>query len=467
MADNPDNAQSSPSDIALERAMLGAILSDNSALDRLAGLEADDFFDPLNAAVFSAAQDLRSDNRPVNLVTLRGRMGHQVFDSCEALIADLKRLAAGSLPESVDIARQIRDLSLRRQLQALGEQIMGSVWDLAASPGTLMADAQRALDELTAKTRGVHSRTRFFAEVIDETIAGLDGPSSDSYFSTGFNDLDRMIGGWWRGDYIVLGGRPSMGKSAMAVSAAKRVANKGIGAVVFSLEMTGRQWCARHVTDAAWTRDNVLAYTDALRGDLDPRKKQRFIEAAERSKNAPLIIDEQANLSVSDIASRVRTCRHMLEDKGVRLSMVIIDHLGKVRPSKRYRGDRVREIGDISRGLAELGKEENVAVLALCQLNRGTEGRDNKRPGLSDLRDSGDIEQDADTVMFAYRPAYYLERQKFDAGSDEEISRLQSLERYRNVLEIGIAKQRNGPTGNIELFCDMAANAVRDAWRGQ
>jgi replicative DNA helicase len=144
---------------------------------------------------------------------------------------------------------------------------------------------------------------------------------------------------------------------------------------------------------------------------------------------------------------------------------VIIDHIGFMTPSNRYRGNRVHEVSEISAGLQRLAKSEVVSVLALHQLNRGTEGRDNKRPQLADLRDSGSLEQDADLVMFAYRSAYYLERMKFD-DPDDEAERAQKLEAARNELEVGIAKSRNGPTGTVELYCDMAANAVRDKWRG-
>jgi replicative DNA helicase len=149
---------------------------------------------------------------------------------------------------------------------------------------------------------------------------------------------------------------------------------------------------------------------------------------------------------------------------GKRLGLVIVDHLDHMTPSNRYKGNKVQEIGEISMGIARLAKSEQVAVLALHQLNRNPEGRDNKRPELADLRDSGRLEQDADLVLFAYRAAYYLERMKFE--DTEESRRIEKLEAKRNELELSIAKQRNGPTCIVELFCDMSANAVRDKWRG-
>jgi replicative DNA helicase len=178
------------------------------------------------------------------------------------------------------------------------------------------------------------------------------------------------------------------------------------------------------------------------------------------------VIEAQGDLSAAEIAARTRKVATDLERAGKRLGLVIIDHLGKVRPTKNYRGNRVMEVGEISNAMANLAKAEKVAVLCLHQLNRAVEGRENKRPTLADLRDSGNIEQDADLVLFAYRPGYYLERAKDDEGSDGEALRRSQLEAKRHVLELAIAKQRNGETTTIELFCDMPCNVIRDLDRG-
>ena len=175
-----------------------------------------------------------------------------------------------------------------------------------------------------------------------------------------------------------------------------------------------------------------------------------------------MLIEERSGLSAMQIMAETRKAQAYFERMGKRLGLVIVDHIGKVRPSSRYKGNKVHEIGETSQALAHLAKAENVAVLGLVQLNRGVEGRDNKRPGPADLRDSGDLEQDADAVMFAYRPAYYLARGKEDEGSDEEKLRMADLQRKKHALEIIIAKQRNGPVGTVELWCDMGSNVVRD-----
>jgi replicative DNA helicase len=178
-----------------------------------------------------------------------------------------------------------------------------------------------------------------------------------------------------------------------------------------------------------------------------------------------LLIEEGSGLSVSDIASGVRRTAERFDRDGKRLGMVVIDHIGFLTPTNRYKGTKVHEVSEITAGLQRIAKSEQVAVLALHQLNREVETRDNKRPTLSDLRDSGSVEQDSDIVVFPYRSTYYLERLKYDEPALEQ-DRLEKAEALRNELEVNIAKQRNGPALTIELFCDMAANAVRDKWRG-
>jgi replicative DNA helicase len=302
------------------------------------------------------------------------------------------------------------------------------------------------------------------SEAADDMLEALKGGDKDQRIPIGLADLDRDTGGWRRGEYAILGGRPSMGKSAVAVALGRRAAKAGHGVLIFSLEMTTRAWMARMATDASWRREGSVAYSSALRGVFQDRESVKFSAGLETLRDLPILVEEQAGLTAADIASRTRNAAEVFGRQGKRLGLVIVDHLGLVRPSSRYKGQKVHEVAEVSQAMAQLAKNENVAVLCLHQLNRAVEGRDNKRPTLADLRDTGNLEQDADVVMFAYRPAYYLERLKFDE-QDKECERLQMLQDKRNVLEISIAKQRNGPTNNIELYCDMASNAVRNkAW---
>jgi replicative DNA helicase len=459
--------QSDLTDLDLERALLAAVLADNTGFDRLGKLEPDDLFDATHGAVLAAALDLRAERRPVNIVTLRGRFANVPFDAGRSVVDYLKACEfCGIITDIADVAGALKELSHRRAIKAAGEQIAGSVHDQAAGPAQLLTDAARTIDDLLAQCRPAGKTLWRMPEAADDVLRAAESGDQDARIPIGFEDLDRVTGGWRRGELAYLGGRPSMGKSTIAVAFARRAAMAGHGVIVFSLEMTCRQWMARMATDACWSRELSVPYANALRGILDERRMQVFRKGGESLKELPILIEERSGLKMADIASAVRNSAVAFQGQGKRLGLVIVDHLGKVVPSTNYRGQRVHEVGELSAGMHHLAKAENVAVLALHQLNRAVEGRDNKRPTLADLRDAGNLEQDADMVLFAYRAAYYLERMRGET-QEEEDRRIERLAKEANDLELQIAKQRNGPVATIKLFCDMAANAVKDAWRGQ
>jgi replicative DNA helicase len=453
------DADATPHDLALERALLAMVLADNAALDKLERLEPEHFFDAVHREVFAAARDLRRERRPVNLVTLGGLVGGDPLGASVVLDSLKDYSFAGTMPDPQDMADSLIDLAGRREVQALGEWLAGSVWNYRTPRADLIEQALRELDRILARTRGARRSTWTAAELLDDMMRAVQSDDAGNRIATGFADLDRMTGGWRRGEFAILAGRPSMGKSAIAVCAATNAAKAGHGVLIFSLEMTGFQWAARMASEAAYSGDVQVPYAAAIRRQLSERDLDRFLRAARLRQGLPLILDEQAGLSSVEIAARTRRAAQEFERDGKRLGLVVVDHLGKVRPSSHYRGNRVQEMGEISNSMAQLAKAEGVAVLALHQLNRAVEGRDNKRPSLADLRDSGNLEQDADTVMFAFRPAYYLERAREEDAAAEQLRRDQ-LEATRHDLEIIIAKNRNGPTGTVDLFCDMASNVV-------
>jgi len=241
-----------------------------------------------------------------------------------------------------------------------------------------------------------------------------------------------------------------------------RTARAGHGVVLFSLEMTQQELAHRAMSDFSHTADRPIPYYLAAKGGLSDDQLRRWGEAAAKYQSIPLTIDDQRGLTVSEIAARVRRHKNRIEADGGTLDLVVVDHLGLIRPSGRYAGNKVQEVGEISDGLATLAKDTGVCVLALQQLNRGVESRENKRPGLADLRNSGDLEQDAHVVMFAYRESYYLERSKHDDGSQEEMERQARLQGVRNTGEILVAKNRNGPCDSVFIYCEPACNVVRD-----
>lgn len=451
-----------PHDLDLERVILASVVADNSVLDKIASLEPDDFYDAVHGALYATMLDLRGEKRPINLVTLKARYGSVPFREGGSVFEYLRGLSfAGNIPDIADVAGSIKELRLRRDMQLLGERIAGAVWDQSVGPATLLTDAAKELDDLLALCRPQKQTLKTMAEAMGDLIEAVQAGDEAKRIPMGFIDLDRMTGGWRRGEYAILAGATSMGKSATAVALGSRAAARGHGVMIFSLEMTTRQWTARAAGDAAWGRDGAVPFAEALRGELNPQQLKRFIAGAEHRAPLPILIDEQAGLTLTDIGARTRRAAEMFERKGQRLGLVIVDHLGKVKPSGRYKGNRVHEYEELSNGMAQLAKSEDVALCCLHQINRNPNQRDNKRPQLSDLRDSGSIEQDADMVMFAYRPAYYLERTRED-GAEQEALRQQMLDQQANLLEIIIAKQRNGPTTVVELYCDMASNAVRD-----
>jgi replicative DNA helicase len=453
-----------PSDLELERTLLAAVIADNAMLDKIPKFQAEMLFDPTHSAIYAAMLDLRDSKRPINLVTLKPRFGATPFATGGTVFEYIKTCEfAGTMPSIVDVADSLTELHMRRQIMDVGERLTASAWDQVVGPGTLLTSflgEMRGLQE-QAQPAG---RTRWTAaEAVDDLLETLLNGKGGDRIPNGFVDLDDMTGGWHRSNYVVIAGRPSMGKTALAVACARRAALAGHGVGIFSLEMSKNQWMTRTICDAGWVSTvESISLKNALRNDMSPAEFERFGRAAKSVHGLPIKIDERSGLSVEDIAAGVRQMAEEFRQQGKELRVVIVDHMGKVRPSGRYKGNRVQEVTELSNAFHEIAKAERLTMIILCQLNRAVEGRDNKRAGLSDLRESGAIEQDADVVLFPYRPAYYLERAKEDTMEGEAV-RLRELNAMRNLLEINIGKQRNGPTGGLELFTDMSANAIRDA----
>jgi len=255
-----------------------------------------------------------------------------------------------------------------------------------------------------------------------------------------------------------------MGKTAVGVSIAKAVAQAGIPSLFFSLEMGAPSLAFRVLADLCFEHHNPLEYFKIAKGELSTEQAQRVVDAQRQLRSLPLDIDQQDGLTISQIAARARKRNLQLARKGQRLGAIFVDHLHLVRPSSRYSGNRVGEITEISGSLKSLAKELDVAVIALAQLNRTVETRDVKRPTLADLRDSGSIEQDADTIVFLFRESYYL-RDPISNNQAEEDKRIGRLMQVEHDLEANIAKQRSGPVGTVRLFCNIGANAIRNAAR--
>ena len=358
----------------------------------------------------------------------------------------------------LDAVEVVIDQSRRRRLAAIGSHLtQGST--LATRASDLATEAVTMIDNVLADMRTGQRLSYDAGGAGTPALARLDSDAR-AYPTTGLEDLDKMIGGWPLGQLSVVAGRPGAGKSAVATSTLMRTAKTGIPAAFFSLEMTREQLGSRMLADD--TRNAPIMYEDILNRRIDSCRRPRLEEAQSRLAQLPINIEEQQGLSVAEIAARSRKIAATATRAGQRLRVIFIDHMMLVRSSDRYAGNRVREVGEISEGLMALAQELDIAVVALCQLNRGVEGRDNKRPTLADLRDSGEVEQNASLVIFLYRPAYYLEQRRED---DPEIEREREalLVKHRHRLEFIVSKNRNGRPGVVDAFVNIGANAVRNA----
>lgn len=348
----------------------------------------------------------------------------------------------------------------------LGMELLEAVreGDTAAAE-TIAAEMER----LSRAHRQPDHGLQHIAAAADKLLTAL----SDAYQNGGVKDyawpgshaLANVIGGWRRGRFYVLAARPGMGKTTAALSWLLRTAKQGHGVMLFSLEMGRDELVEIALCDMVYDRRNRIEYRDisssAVMRDGFTQRFEAVSMAAERLAGMPFMISDRAGLTIAEIRSQAQQYAQRLAADGRRLDVICIDHLNLIRASDRYSGSKTAETEEISMALKQLAKDLQCAVLCLCQLNRAVEGRDEKRPSLSDLRWSGAIEQDADVVMFVYRESYYLERAKHDDLAEEN-DRLSRLGQVRNRLELLFGKHRGGPCPALEFYCDMGCGAVRD-----
>lgn len=454
-----------PANIEAEQALLGAILLENSILDRIAGIVTpEDFSDSIHALVFTAALEMHADQRHVSPITLKPHLeGIEINGIPAWKYLGTVMAATPTIANAKAYAETVRDQSIRRNLFVLGEDLMNASTMPTATAGEIASEAVSALDNVLAIARGKSRKPVAFGDAMSDLLDQVLNDDGRSRITTGLLDLDKALsGGWRRKQYAILAGRPSMGKTTVATSAMLRTAKAGHGVLMLSLEMPTEEVTARAMTDLAYSSTRRIAYNAFRANQISDGDLAQMGQAGAMFRKLPLVIDDQRGLTIAEIGARIRAQAQRFEKDGVKLGLVVIDHLGFIKASDRYRGNRVHEVTEISSGLGQIAKEQDIALLVLCQLNRGTESRENKRPTLADLRDSGSLEQDADVVIFTYRESYYLERMKNDPGSQAEIQRQAALDGCRNTLELLISKNRNGPTTTVTCFCDMGSNAVRD-----
>lgn len=454
-----------PHNIEAEQQLLGALLTNNDVFDKIVSIIAPDhFFDPVHKDIFEKASERISKNMLASPVTLKAYMEDHVGLQELGGPAYLARLAASAISTYAvrDYAQLIYDLFLRRQLIELGNEIAGS----AASgsdvrdPSEQIVAAEQRLYSLAEQGKGETGFTSFLSAVTQAVLnanAAYERGGGMAGIETKLIDLDKKMGGLHPSDLIILAGRPSMGKTSLATNIAFNIAKaykKGQlpdgrqgaveGGVVgfYSLEMSAEQLAARILAEASEISSHKIR-----QGDMTEEEFRRFVDAAKTLESCPLYIDDTPSIPISQLAARAR---RLQRTHG--LDLLIVDYLQLVRGTSRTEGNRVQEIGEISMGLKAIAKELHIPVIALSQLSRTVESRDDKRPQLSDLRESGSIEQDADVVMFVYRGEYYKEREKPDDDNLEAMEKwMADMERLHAKAEVILGKQRHGPIGTVEL----------------
>lgn len=452
-----------------EAGLIGAILANGDpTLYRAAAAicGAEHFGEPLNARIFEAI------GRGVAAGLANFPLMHWVIGQMrdDATIAELKvtasalmaRYCAQAFPAIAveGAARQARHDCLKVHLASVV-----AAGDTAAAEETA-AEMERLSKAHLATDTGIQHIGAAAGEVLENlSRAYAEGGTTKDFAWPGSADLARVIGGWRRGRFYVVAGRPGMGKTTTGLSWLLRTAAHGHGVMFFSLEMGKGELSEIALCDLAYTRRWRIEYRDISAAAVtSPGFEDRFraiSEAAQRFNSMPFMISDRGGQTIAEIRSQAQQYAQRLAANGKRLEVICIDHLNLIRASDRYSGSKTAETEEVSAALKQLAKELQCAVICLCQLNRAVEGREEKRPNLSDLRWSGAIEQDADVVMFVYREAYYLERSKHDDLAKED-DRLLRLEAVRNKLEVTFGKHRGGPCPVLEFFCDMGCGAVRD-----
>lgn len=461
-----DLATAPPHNVEVEQALLGAILINNDAFGVVAGeMEPDYFYEPTHGAIFSAAATAIAAGKKATPVTLKDYLPPGTFGELNIPIY-LARLTAEAttIINVPDFASHIRELWELRQIALIGRDA-GTPGE---APALALESAWAALDHIrarAAKNTAECASLGVFAKLVAEEVACAPVQGEETVPSSGFSALDSFIGGGYRpGRLIVCAGRPGMGKTVFGAASARRVAIKGYGVAFFSLEIDGRELSARMMSaDLSFDQNQVVPYSDILANNLTMHARTRVAAAADRLASLPLEIDACGGLSMFEIAARARIYVDRWRQRGIKPGLVVIDYLGLVSPSDRYRGRKVDEQGEIAKAGKDLAKRLGVCVLMLSQLNRGVEHRDDKRPTMADLRDSGNIEEHADIVALLYRPAYYDERNP--EIRDGDIDALSCADARKFDLEVGLGKNRLGPTSTVTLWCNVAASLVDSARR--
>ena len=451
---NSNNKQ--PSNIEAEQALLGSILVNNDIIDEISNIVSPNiFYDPGHVKIFELIQNLNNKGMIANPITLKNYFEKENTLSEVGGTEYLVKITrfSSSIKQAIDYAKIIHEMYLRRELIQISDNLSNDTLNANSQDydaENIIENTEKSLFDLAE--RGSFSQSFLkFNQALDQTIEmatlAMQNDQGIVGVPTGLSELDKKLGGLHKSDLIILAGRPSMGKTALATNIAYNAAQNIFGkqekssVAFFSLEMSSEQLSTRILSEQARIKSD-----DIRRGKVTEEEINRYIETSRNIYNLPLYIDETPAITISTLSNRARRIKRMFG-----LSLIVVDYIQLMRSNSNKNDNRVQEISEITQGLKALAKELSVPVLALSQLSRAVEQRDDKQPQLADLRESGSIEQDADVVMFVYREEYYLERKQPKLGSIEHAEWQSKMNDVNGLADIILGKQRHGPTGTVKV----------------
>ena len=452
-----------PNNIEAEQSVIGSILVSNEIFDEINMIVANkNFYDPMHQKIFSAIEKLIYSGMLANPITLKNYFENEKDElNVPDYLVKITKFSTSSR-QAIEYSKLIYDLFVKRELVKISENIIDTAKlnDLDHDGQSIIENFEKSLFDLAEKGSLSSSLVKF-----DEAMRMTIEMASSAYKNdegivgvpSGLTDLDDRLGGMHKSDLIIIAGRPSMGKTALATNiafnAAKKIQNDGRKSTIafFSLEMSSEQLSTRILAEQSRIKSN-----DIRRGRISEEQFDKFIETSKNISELPLYIDETPAITIAALSNRARRIKRLYG-----LDMVVVDYIQLMRAAN-FRDGRVQEISEITQGLKALAKELSVPVLALSQLSRAVESRDDKKPLLSDLRESGSIEQDADVVMFVFRESYYLKNKEPRPATVEHAEWQAKMNEISHLAELLILKQRHGPTGTIMLEFEEMFTRFKD-----
>ncbi len=459
-----DQFKELPNNIEAEQAVIGSILVSNDIFDEINTIISSiNFYDPMHQKIFEAVESLIYKGMLANPITLKNYFEDEKDEiNVPEYLVKITKFST-SVRQSIEYSKIIYDMFVRRELIKISEQTIDSAKlnDLETNGQTIIENSERLLFDLAEKGSFNSSLVKFdeaMKQTIEMASAAFKNDEGIVGVPTGLRDLDDRLGGLHQSDLIIIAGRPSMGKTSLATNIAFNAAqklqesDKKSTIAFFSLEMSSEQLSTRILAEQARIRSN-----DIRRGRISDEQFDKFLETSKNISELPLYIDETPAISIAALSNRARRIKRLFG-----LDMIIVDYIQLMRGASVNKDGRVQEISQITQGLKAIAKELSIPVVALSQLSRQVEQRDDHKPQLSDLRESGSIEQDADVVMFVYREGYYLQRKEPREATVEHAEWQAKMNEVAHLAEIIIGKQRHGPVGKVTLEFEEQFTKFKD-----